>query len=111
MIQKRMSSGRSGRPKALVSWSTGKDSAYALHLAREAGELEIVGCLTTVTSAYGRVSMHGVRESLLDRQMEELGLRCIKISIPAPCPNEVYEREMARALEEAALLGVTHVIF
>ena len=99
------------RPKALVSWSSGKDSAFALHEARRSGELEIVGLLTTVTAAFGRVSMHGVREALLDRQAEALGLRCWKVSIPSPCPNEVYEREMARALAEAAAIGVDRVVF
>jgi uncharacterized protein (TIGR00290 family) len=102
---------RARRPKALVSWSTGKDSAYAFHDARCAGELEIVGLVTTVTSAYGRVSMHGVREELLDRQIELLGLPCRKIGIPSPCPNEVYEREMSLAMTEAKAQGVTHVVF
>ena len=67
------------RPRALMSWSSGKDSAFALHAARTAGEVEIVGLLTTLTDAYGRVSMHGVREALLDRQAEELGLPCAKL--------------------------------
>jgi uncharacterized protein (TIGR00290 family) len=98
-------------PKAIMSWSTGKDSAFALHEARRSGELEIVGLLTTVTSAFGRVSMHGVRESLLDRQAEALGLRCWKVPIPSPCPNEVYEREMERVLSQVRELGVRHVVF
>jgi uncharacterized protein (TIGR00290 family) len=101
----------SPKPKALVSWSTGKDSAFALHLARQDGALHVVGALTTVTSAFGRVSMHGVREVLLDRQMEELGLPCRKIGIPSPRPNDLYEREMARALEAAKAEGVSHVVF
>ncbi len=94
-----------------MSWSTGKDSAWALHEARRAGEVEIVGLLTTVTSAFGRVSMHGVREALLDAQAAALGLPCRKVAIPSPCPNEVYEREMSRALAEARAAGVTHVVF
>ncbi len=100
-----------GRPKALVSWSTGKDSAFALYEVRRTEEVEVVGLLTTLTSSFGRVSMHGVRESLLDRQIEELGLPCTKVSIPAPCPNVVYEREMARVLADARERGVTHVVF
>jgi diphthamide synthase (EF-2-diphthine--ammonia ligase) len=71
----------------------------------------VVGLLTTVTSSFGRVSMHGVRESLLDRQIEELALPCTKISIPSPCPNEIYEREMGRVLSDARAQGVTHVVF
>jgi len=62
------------RPKALVAWSSGKDSAFALHAARVSGTLEIVGLLTTLTEDYGRVSMHGVREEILNRQAEALGL-------------------------------------
>jgi uncharacterized protein (TIGR00290 family) len=100
-----------GRPKAIVSWSTGKDSAYALHEARRSGQVEVVGLLTTVTTTFHRVSMHGVRESLLDRQIEELALPCRKVSIPSPCSNEVYEREMAAALSEAREQGVTQVVF
>src|SRR5579863_3906385 len=99
------------RPRAIFSWSSGKDSAFALHEVRRSGEVEIVGLLTTVTSAFGRVSMHGVREELLDRQAEALGLPCIKVPIPSPCPNDVYEREMARALAEARGLGVDRVVF
>jgi uncharacterized protein (TIGR00290 family) len=99
------------RPKAILSWSSGKDSAFALHEARKSGEIEIVGLLTTVTSAFGRVSMHGVREALLDRQAEAVRLPCRKVMIPSPCPNEVYEREMASVLAEAARDGVRHVAF
>lgn len=99
------------RPKAVVSWSSGKDSALALHEARRSGDVDVVGILTTVTSEFGRVSMHGVRESLLDQQAAALGLRCWKVPIPSPCPNEVYERQMARVLGEVQQLGVTAVVF
>jgi diphthamide synthase (EF-2-diphthine--ammonia ligase) len=99
------------RPKAVMSWSSGKDSAFALHEIRQKGEVEVVGLLTTVTSAFGRVSMHGVREALLDRQAEALGLPSWKVPIPSPCPNEIYEREMARVLVELRRLGVNHVVF
>jgi uncharacterized protein (TIGR00290 family) len=94
-----------------MSWSSGKDSAFALHEARRSGEVDIVGLLTTVTSAFERVSMHGVREVLLDRQAEALRLPCYKVSIPSPCPNEVYEREMALVLTELQQLGVSHMVF
>jgi uncharacterized protein (TIGR00290 family) len=99
------------RPKAVMSWSTGKDSAFALHEARRSGAFEIVGLLTTVTATFGRVSMHGVREQLLDCQAEALELPCWKVPIPSPCPNEVYEREMAHVLDFVAQRGVRHVIF
>ncbi|HEX7604548.1 MAG TPA: hypothetical protein VF316_23180, partial [Polyangiaceae bacterium] len=99
------------RPKVIVSWSSGKDSALALHEVRRAGDVEVVDILTTITSEFSRVSMHGVRESLLDQQAEALGLPCWKVPIPSPCPNEVYEREMARVLGELRQLGVTAVVF
>jgi uncharacterized protein (TIGR00290 family) len=99
------------RPKAIVSWSSGKDSALALHIARLGADLEVVGVLTTVTSAFGRVSMHGVREALLDRQAEALGLPCFKVPIPAPCSNELYEQAMGRVLADVQRLGVTAVVF
>jgi len=103
--------GPSGVPKAIVSWSTGKDSAFALHEVRQAGDFEIVGLLTTITETFARVSMHGVREVLLDLQAERLGLACRKVMIPSPCSNEMYEREMGRALAEFREQGVNHVVF
>jgi uncharacterized protein (TIGR00290 family) len=99
------------RPKALVAWSSGKDSAWALHEVRREGALEVVGLLTTVTSEFARVSMHAVREELLDRQAAAAGLPCAKVRIPWPCPNERYEAEMARAMAEARRAGVTRVVF
>jgi len=98
-------------PKAILCWSSGKDSAFALHVVRSAGEAEVVGLLTTVTRPYDRVSMHGVREELLDRQAEELGLACVKIDIPSPCSNEFYDQEMTRALLGFKAQGVTRVVF
>ena len=98
-------------PKAVISWSSGKDSAWALHEVRRAGTLEVVGLLTTVTSEFGRVSMHAVREELLDRQAEALGLPCRKVRIPWPCPNETYEAEMASALAELRAADVTRIVF
>ncbi|SRR6266545_5647465 len=99
------------RPKALVAWSSGKDSAWALHEVQRAGEVDVVGLLTTVTQEFGRVSMHAVRETLLDRQAKVLGQPCQKVRIPWPCPNERYECEMAQALAEARAAGVSRVVF
>src|SRR5690242_18008635 len=98
-------------PKALIAWSSGKDSAWALHEARRAGEFDIVGALTTVTDAFARVSMHGVREELLRAQLDAAGLPATIVPIPFPCPNEIYEREMAAAMRAAKAKGVTHIIF
>jgi len=98
-------------PKALIAWSSGKDSAWALHEARRAGTLEIVGALTTVTETFGRVSMHGVREELLRSQLDAAGLPAIVVHIPFPCSNEIYEKKMATAMANARIAGVTHIIF
>jgi uncharacterized protein (TIGR00290 family) len=106
-----MSGNDGARPKALIAWSSGKDSAWALHEARRAGDLDIVGALTTVTDGFGRVSMHGVREELLQAQLEAAGLPAITVRIPYPCPNEVYEREMAAAMADAKAGGVSHIVF
>jgi len=99
------------RPKALIAWWSGKDSAWALHEARRTGDCEIVGALTTVTETFGRVSMHGVREELLMAQLASAGLAPTVVRIPYPCPNEVYEARMAAALADAKAAGVTRVIF
>ncbi|MEA2952252.1 MAG: hypothetical protein QOJ96_1772 [Alphaproteobacteria bacterium] len=97
--------------KALIAWSSGKDSAWALHEVRRAGEYDVVGALTTVTETFGRVSMHGVRQQLLDAQVAAAGLPSIVVQIPFPCPNEIYEARMAAALADAKVAGVSHVIF
>jgi uncharacterized protein (TIGR00290 family) len=99
------------KPKALCAWSSGKDSAFALHEARTTDEVEVVGILTTVTAGYDRVSMHGVREQLLDRQAAALGLPCEKILIPTTCSNSEYEARMGESMKRARAQGVTHVVF
>lgn len=99
------------RPKAVIAWSTGKDSAWALHEVRKAGDVEIVGLLTTITDTFKRVSMHSVRESVLDMQAAALGLPCLKVRIPSPCPNEVYEARMVEAIRDLVARGVTEMVF
>lgn len=99
------------RPKAWLSWSSGKDSAWALHVVRTQGRYDVVALLTTVNLAFSRVAMHGVREELVDLQAESAGLPLIKVPIPHPCPNESYEKAMAAAMDRARAEGVTHVIF
>jgi uncharacterized protein (TIGR00290 family) len=99
------------RPKALIAWSSGKDSAWALHEIRRAGELDVVGALTTITDSFGRVSIHGLRQELLAAQLDAARLAPVTVRIPYPCPNEVYEREMAAAMDQAKAQGITHVIF
>jgi uncharacterized protein (TIGR00290 family) len=98
-------------PAALIAWSSGKDSAWALHEARRAGRYDIVGALTTVNDAFGRVAMHGVREELLMAQLDAAGLAPVVVRIPYPCTNEIYERAMAAAMQDARARGIAHVIF
>jgi uncharacterized protein (TIGR00290 family) len=99
------------RAKALIAWSSGKDSAWALHEMRRAGTFDIVAALTTVTETFDRISMHGVREELLTAQLDAAELPGMIVRIPFPCPNDIYEQRMAAALVEAKAAGVTHVIF
>lgn len=99
------------RPKAWISWSTGKDSAWALHRVLESGEIEVTALLTTVNAAFGRVAMHAVRESVLEAQAKAVGLPLVKVPIPWPCPNSVYETAMAEAMLQARAENVTHMIF
>ncbi len=99
------------RPKALISWSSGKDSAYALHEVRRGGEFDVVGALTTVTENFGRVSIHGVRQEVLLAQCAAAGLPPRIVPIPYPCPNEVYEARLGEAVATAVRDGITHIIF
>lgn len=98
-------------PKALIAWSSGKDSAWALHEVRRSGEYDVVGALTTITDGFDRVSIHGLRQELLAAQLDAAGLTPVTVRIPYPCPNEIYEREMAAAMDHAKTQGITHVIF
>jgi len=99
------------RPKALLSWSSGKDSAYALAEVRRADDIEIVGLLTTVSAAYDRVAMHGVRRELLERQAEAAGLPLLAIDLPTPCSNAQYEAALDVALARARADDIVHIIF
>ncbi len=99
------------RPQAWISWSSGKDSAWALHVTRTRGDVEIVALLTTVNTAHARVAMHAVRESLLEGQAEAVGLPLVKVPLPWPCPNAAYEAAMQQAIARACGEGVTHMVF
>ncbi|MEO6909587.1 MAG: ATP-binding protein [Edaphobacter sp.] len=87
--------------KILLSWSGGKDSAWALHLLRKSGEFEVGGLLTTVNEEFRRVAIHGFREKLLERQVERTGLPLWKVNLPFPCSNEKYETRMAKVCAQA----------
>ena len=97
--------------RALLAWSSGKDSAYCLDVVRRAGELEIAGLVTTVTTAYDRVAMHGVRRTLLERQAEAAGLPLMPVELPWPCSNAQYEQAFGDVLRRARGDGIAHVVF
>lgn len=97
--------------RVLLSWSSGKDSAWALHVLRENPDIEVVGLLTTVNTTHNRVAMHSTRRAILDAQAQATGLPLYVIPLPWPCSNEVYEREMQAALTSARKHAVTHIAF
>jgi uncharacterized protein (TIGR00290 family) len=99
------------KPNAWLAWSTGKDSAWALHRVRQQNEIEIVALLTTVNRTHARVAMHAVRETLLEAQAEAASLPLVKVPIPSPCRNAEYEDAMSAAMDRARAEGVAHVVF
>jgi uncharacterized protein (TIGR00290 family) len=97
--------------KLLVSWSSGKDSAWMLHVLRQGGTWEVGALLTTVNEEAGRVAMHAVRRELLQQQAEAAGLPLREVPLPWPCTNDDYERRMGAAVARAVADGFTHVAF
>ena len=100
----------SARP-AVLSWSSGKDSAYALHLARQDPTLKIVALFTTVNEVADRVAIHGTRRSIARAQAAALGLPLITVDLPAPCPNAVYEARLGAAVRSLLAQGVRDWVF
>ncbi len=99
------------RERVLLAWSSGKDSAWSLHLLRQQAEIEVVGLLTTLDESRERVAMHAVRRDLLLAQAAAAGLPLEIVRIPSPCPNEVYEQRMGAAVARAKAAGVASVAF
>lgn len=99
------------RTPVWLSWSSGKDSAWTLHVLRASQPFEVTGLLTTINQDAGRVAMHAVRESLLEAQAQALGLPLIKIPIPAQCSNSVYDCAMESVMAQARAAGVRHIAF
>jgi len=97
--------------KILLSWSSGKDSAWALHLLNQQYPGTVSALLTTVNEAMDRVAMHGVRRSVLEAQARTAGLPLHVVNLPHPCPNDVYEAQMRAAIAEATANGFTHAAF
>jgi uncharacterized protein (TIGR00290 family) len=94
-----------------LSWSSGKDSAWALHALQSSREYQVTALLTTINRDAGRVAMHAVREELLEAQAAAAGLLLVKIYIPAKCSNAVYEEAMSVAMTGAREAGVRHIAF
>ena len=100
------------KPRALLSWSSGKDAAWALHTLRRADEVEVAGLPTTLNAEGDRVAMHAVRRTLLEAQAGAARLPLLQVPLPWPCSNADYEAALGRALAEAQeAWGVTHIAF
>jgi uncharacterized protein (TIGR00290 family) len=97
--------------KVVLAWSSGKDSAWALHVLRRDPALTVVGLLTTVNAAHDRVAMHAVRRRLLEAQARAAGLPVHVVEIPDPCPNETYQAAMAASVAALRADGVQAMAF
>ena len=97
--------------RVLVSWSSGKDCAWALHLMRQQPDIEVIGLLTTLNSQFDRVAMHGTRRIVLEAQAAAAQLPLWTIPLPWPCSNEIYENLMAQACRRAVAEKVDAIAF
>jgi uncharacterized protein (TIGR00290 family) len=95
----------------LLSWSSGKDSAWALHILRGRPDVRITGLVTTLNQAFDRVAMHAVRRELVEAQASAAGLPLWTVPLPWPCSNAVYEERMAELVRRARAAGITHMAF
>lgn len=98
-------------PATWLWWSTGKDSAWALHVLRNQSQVEVTALVTTVTEAFDRVSIHGVRREILLRQAAAVGLPLRVIALPYPCSNEQYEAAVRGLVLDAKSGGVDSMAF
>ncbi|HTW48550.1 MAG TPA: hypothetical protein VMD92_11405 [Acidobacteriaceae bacterium] len=99
------------RHRLLLSWSSGKDSAWALHCLRQRGDFEIAGLLTTFNQAFDRVAMHSTRRALVEAQARAAGLPLHAVPLPWPCSNEHYESAMREACDAAVADGIDTMAF
>jgi len=97
--------------RVLLSWSSGKDSAWSLHVLRQRGEYEVAGLLTTFNEAAGRVAMHAVRRELVEKQVAATGLPLWAVPLPWPCSNEQYDLLMAETCAKAVAAGIDGIAF
>lgn len=102
---------KSMRKKVLLSWSSGKDSAWSLHLLRQQDEYQIAGLLTTINSAFDRVAMHGTRRAVLEMQAHAAGIPLVPAPLPWPCSNAEYENIMSGVCAKAVAQGVSIMAF
>jgi uncharacterized protein (TIGR00290 family) len=107
----RGSTARMTAAPAWMSWSSGKDSTFALHVARAEQSVDVRGLLVTVNAEANRVAMHAVRRTLLEAQADRLGLPLHVVEIPSPCPNDVYEARMEAAMTAAGVAGIERIVF
>ena len=98
-------------PKAILCWSSGKDSAWALHVLRQKGDVDVVALLTTINHVHDRVAMHAVRNVLLQSQAAAVGIPLWPVLIPSPCSNAEYETAMSSVLERARSSGISVAAF
>jgi uncharacterized protein (TIGR00290 family) len=99
------------RKRILLSWSSGKDSAWALHVLRQRDDVEVVALLTTMDATHGRVAMHAVREALLEQQADAADLPLWTVPLPWPCPNETYEGLMNAVFVRARAEGIDAIAY
>ena len=97
--------------RVLLSWSSGKDSAWALHLLRQMPDVDVVALVTSFNRSADRVAMHAVRRSLVEAQCERVGLPLWSVELPSPCSNADYEQLMSTIWERAAVQQITEVAF
>lgn len=99
------------KKKVLLAWSSGKDSAWTLHVLRQQGQYEIAGLMTTINAAFDRVAMHSTRRALVEMQAAAAGLPLVAVPIPWPCSNADYELAMKKACDQALGQGIEAIAF
>lgn len=97
--------------KTWLSWSGGKDSAWALYQLQQQADIEITGLVVTLNEKYQRIAMHGTPKVLLDEQVKQLGVPCYPVFIPDQCDNDTYQQRMAALIAKAEMRGVEAMVF
>jgi uncharacterized protein (TIGR00290 family) len=97
--------------RVLISWSSGKDSAWTLHVLRRDSSIELCGLLTTLNTEFDRVAMHGVRRTVLEAQASAAALPLWVVPLPWPCSNEIYEERMAEVCQRAVNEAIDAIAF